>query len=121
MNTAWIIWGCGLAMAVGTAMGGWRIVKTMGMRLTKLRPVGGSCAETAGAITLFMATHWGIPVSTTHTITGAIIGVGATNKLSGIKWGVASRILWAWIFTVPCSALVAAGCFYAIKLVHPAF
>ncbi len=121
MNTAWIIWGCGLAMALGTAMGGWRIVKTMGMRLTKLRPVGGSCAETAGAITLFMATHWGIPVSTTHTITGAIIGVGATNKLSGIKWGVASRIVWAWIFTVPCSALIAAGCFYAIKLVHPAF
>jgi PiT family inorganic phosphate transporter len=121
LKTAWIIWGCGLAMAAGTAMGGWRIVKTMGMRLTKLRPVGGSCAETAGAITLFLATHWGIPVSTTHTITGAIIGVGATNKLSGIKWGVAERIVWAWIFTVPCSALIAAGCFYAIKIVHPAF
>ncbi len=121
MNTAWIIWGCGLAMALGTAMGGWRIVKTMGMRLTKLKPVGGSCAETAGAITLFMATHWGIPVSTTHTITGAIIGVGATNKLSGIKWGVAERIVWAWIFTVPCSAVIAAGCFYVIKFFHPAF
>ncbi len=121
LNTAWIIWGCGIAMALGTAMGGWRIVKTMGMRLTKLRPVGGSCAETAGAITLFMATHWGIPVSTTHTITGAIIGVGATNKLSGIKWGVAERIVWAWIFTVPCSALIAAGCFYVVKVIHPAF
>jgi len=121
MNTAWIIWGCGIAMATGTAMGGWRIVKTMGMRLTKLRPVGGSCAETAGAITLFMATHWGIPVSTTHTITGAIIGVGATNKLSGIKWGVAGRIVWAWIFTVPCAALISAACFCAIKIVHPDF
>jgi PiT family inorganic phosphate transporter len=120
-GTLWIILGCHLAMAIGTAMGGWRIVKTMGMRLTKLKPVGGSCAETAGAMTLFMATHWGIPVSTTHTITGAIIGVGATLKLSAIKWGVASRILWAWIFTVPCSALIAAGCFYAIKLIHPAF
>ena len=121
MNTAWIILGCGIAMALGTAMGGWRIVKTMGMRLTKLRPVGGSCAETAGAITLFAATHYGIPVSTTHTITGAIIGVGATHRLSGIKWGVAERIVWAWIFTVPCSALVAAGCFYVIKFFHPAF
>jgi PiT family inorganic phosphate transporter len=121
MNTAWIIWGCGLAMAVGTAMGGWRIVKTMGMRLTKLRPVGGSCAETAGALTLFLATHWGIPVSTTHTITGAIIGVGATNKLSGIKWGVAQRIVWAWIITIPASAGVAALCFYAVKLFHPEF
>ena len=121
LNTAWIVWSCGIAMAVGTAMGGWRIVKTMGMRLTKLRPVGGSCAETAGALTLFMATHWGIPVSTTHTITGAIIGVGATHKLSGIKWGVASRIVWAWIFTVPCSALVAAACFYVVKALHPAF
>ena len=120
-NTLWIILACHLAMAVGTAMGGWRIVKTMGMRLTKLRPVGGSCAETAGAITLFAATHYGIPVSTTHTITGAIIGVGATHKLSGIKWGVASRIVWAWIFTVPCSAIIAALCFYLTKVIHPAF
>jgi PiT family inorganic phosphate transporter len=93
----------------------------MGMRLTKLRPVGGSCAETAGALTLFLATHWGIPVSTTHTITGAIIGVGATNKLSGIKWGVAQRIVWAWIITIPASAGVAALCFYAVKLFHPEF
>ncbi len=121
LNTAWIVLACGTAMAVGTACGGWRIVKTMGMRLTKLRPVGGSCAETAGALTLFMATHWGIPVSTTHTITGAIIGVGATNKLSGIKWGVAGRIVWAWIITIPASALVSALSFYALRVFHPSF
>jgi PiT family inorganic phosphate transporter len=92
------------AMAFGTAMGGWRIVKTMGMRLTKLRPVGGFCAEVAGAITLFVATHFKIPVSTTHTITGAIIGVGSTTKVRGIRWGLASRIVWAWIFTIPMAA-----------------
>ena len=91
----------------------------MGMKITKLKPVGGFCAETAGATTLFLATHMGIPVSTTHTITGAIIGVGATTKLSGIKWGVAARIVWAWIFTIPCSALVAALCYWAIRFVHP--
>lgn len=116
MNTAWIIVSCNLAMGIGTAFGGWRIVKTMGMKLTKLKPVGGFCAETAGAGTLFMATHLGIPVSTTHTITGAIVGVGATDKLSGIKWGVAQRIVWAWIFTIPAAALVSAGCFYFIRL-----
>ena len=121
LNTLWIILGCHLAMAIGTAFGGWRIVKTMGMKITKLKPVGGFCAETAGAITLFIATHGGIPVSTTHTITGAIIGVGATTKLSGIKWGVAERIVWAWIVTIPFSALVAALCFYLIKLIHPGF
>jgi PiT family inorganic phosphate transporter len=102
-------------MAIGTAFGGWRIVKTMGMKITKLRPVGGFCAETAGAATLFMATHLGIPVSTTHTITGAIIGVGATTKLSGIKWGVAERIVWAWVLTIPASALMSAGCFYLFR------
>jgi len=115
-NTAWIILSCFLAMGLGTAFGGWRIVKTMGMKITKLKPVGGFCAETAGAATLFMATHLGIPVSTTHTITGAIVGVGATTNLSGIKWGVASRIVWAWLFTIPASALISAGCFYLIKL-----
>ena len=88
-------------MAIGTALGGWRIVKTMGMKITKLKPVGGFCAETAGAFTLFLATHFGIPVSTTHTITGSIIGVGATTKLSAIRWGIAGRIVWAWIFTIP--------------------
>jgi PiT family inorganic phosphate transporter len=107
----WIVvssYGC---MALGTAMGGWRIVKTMGMRLTKLRPVGGFCAEMAGAATLFGATHLHIPVSTTHTITGAIIGVGSTTKMRGIRWGLASRIVWAWIFTIPLSAGMASGTF----------
>lgn len=115
-STMWIILSCHLAMGLGTAFGGWRIVKTMGMKITKLKPVGGFCAETAGAATLFMATHMGIPVSTTHTITGAIVGVGATNKLSGIKWGVAGRIVWAWLFTIPASGLIASGCFYLIRL-----
>lgn len=120
-HTLWIILSCHLAMGLGTAFGGWRIVKTMGMKITKLKPVGGFCAETAGASTLFMATHLGIPVSTTHTITGAIIGVGATTKLSGIKWGVAERIIWAWLLTIPASALVAAGCFYLLKALHVGF
>ena len=102
------------AMGLGTAFGGWRIVRTMGMKITKLKPVGGFCAETAGAITLFLATHAGIPVSTTHTITGAIVGVGsATTKLSAVRWGVASRIVWAWLFTIPAAAAVAAGFYYA--------
>ncbi len=121
LNTMWIILSCHLAMGLGTAFGGWRIVKTMGMKITKLKPVGGFCAETAGAATLFMATHLGIPVSTTHTITGAIVGVGATTNFSGIKWGVAGRIVWAWIFTIPASALISVGCFYLIKLFHPGF
>ncbi len=108
----WIILSCHAAMAAGTAMGGWRIVRTMGMKITKLQPIGGFCAETGGAIMLFGSTLAGIPVSTTHTITGSIIGVGATRKLSGIKWGVAGRILWAWVFTIPASAVVSAGCFY---------
>jgi PiT family inorganic phosphate transporter len=120
-NTLWIILSCHAAMALGTALGGWRIVKTMGMKITKLRPVGGFCAETSGAFTLFMATHWGIPVSTTHTITGSIIGVGATRNLSAIKWGVAARIVWAWVFTIPASAAVAAACFYAVQFIHGGF
>ncbi len=114
-DTAWIILACHAAMAVGTAFGGWRIVKTMGMKITKLKPVGGFCAETAGAATLFGATFFGIPVSTTHTITGAIIGVGSTGRLSGIKWGVAGRIVWAWVLTIPASAAISAGCFYLIR------
>ncbi|HUS66956.1 MAG TPA: inorganic phosphate transporter [Kofleriaceae bacterium] len=105
-------YGC---MALGTSMGGWRIIKTMGMRLTKLRPEGGFCAEMAGAITLFGATHLHIPVSTTHTITGAIIGVGTTTKARGIKWGLASRIVWAWIFTIPASAAMAAITFAIMR------
>jgi inorganic phosphate transporter, PiT family len=121
LKTLWIILSCHLAMGIGTAFGGWRIVKTMGMKITKLKPVGGFCAETAGAATLFMATHMGIPVSTTHTITGAIIGVGSTTNFSGIKWGVAGRIVWAWIITIPASALIAVGFFYLIKLLHPGF
>ncbi len=121
LDTMWIILSCFLAMGLGTAFGGWRIVKTMGMKITKLKPVGGFCAETAGAATLFMATHLGIPVSTTHTITGAIVGVGATTKLSGIKWGVAGRIVWAWLLTIPAAGLISAGCFYLIKFIHPGF
>jgi PiT family inorganic phosphate transporter len=118
-RTLWIILSCHLAMAVGTALGGWRIVRTMGMKLTKLKPSGGFCAETAGAFTLFLATISGIPVSTTHTITGSIVGVGATTKLSGIRWGVATRIVWAWIFTIPASGAVAAICFYLMRRLHP--
>jgi len=115
MNTAWIIVSCNLAMALGTALGGWRIVRTMGMKLTKLRPIHGFCAETAGAMTIFAATHFGIPVSTTHTISGAIIGVGSTTSASSIKWGIAMRIVVAWLVTIPFSALVAAGVFEIIK------
>jgi PiT family inorganic phosphate transporter len=104
----WVVLICQAAMALGTLFGGWRIVKTMGQKITKLKPVGGFCAETGGAITLFAATGLGIPVSTTHTITGAIIGVGATNKLSAVRWGVAERIVWAWVLTIPCTAFISA-------------
>jgi inorganic phosphate transporter, PiT family len=104
----WVIWSCYIAIALGTMFGGWRIVKTMGQKITKLRPVGGFCAETGGAITLFLASGLGIPVSTTHTITGAIVGVGSTRRASAVRWGVAGTIVWAWIFTIPASALMAA-------------
>ena len=107
------------AIALGTYFGGWRIVHTMGSRITKLKPVGGFCAETAGAITLFSTALAGIPVSTTHTITGAIVGVGATTRLSAVRWGVARRIVWAWILTIPASAIVAALVFWAFRLVKP--
>jgi PiT family inorganic phosphate transporter len=113
-STAWIILSCHLAIAVGTALGGWRIVKTMGIKVTKLQSVGGFCAETAGAATLFMATFSGIPVSTTHSITGAIIGVGATRRLTSIKWDITTRIILAWVVTIPCSAVIAALTFSAI-------
>ena len=105
---AWVIAGCYLAMGLGTMFGGWRIVKTMGQRLTKLRPVGGFCAETGGALTLFMANALGIPVSTTHTITGAILGVGSVRNPGAVRWGVAGNIVWAWIFTIPVAAFTAA-------------
>jgi PiT family inorganic phosphate transporter len=108
----WVVILCGIAIALGTLTGGWRIVRTLGARVTKLRPVGGFCAETAGAISLFGATHLGIPVSTTHTITGAIVGVGATQRLSAVRWGVAGRIVWAWVLTIPASAFMAALAFY---------
>jgi inorganic phosphate transporter, PiT family len=108
------------AIALGTYFGGWRIVHTMGSRITKLKPVGGFCAETAGAITLFATAKAGIPVSTTHTITGAIVGVGATHRLSAVRWGVATRIVWAWIFTIPAAAFVSAVAFALIRLFHPA-
>ncbi|MFJ3045049.1 anion permease [Herbaspirillum chlorophenolicum] len=104
----WVIISCYCAISLGTLFGGWRIVKTMGQKITKLKPVGGFCAETGGAITLFIATALGIPVSTTHTITGAIVGVGASQKMSAVRWGVAGNIVWAWIFTIPASAFVAA-------------
>jgi PiT family inorganic phosphate transporter len=112
---AWVIWACYVAIGLGTMFGGWRIVKTMGQRITKLKPVGGFCAETGGAITLFLATGLGIPVSTTHTITGAIVGVGTARRVSAVRWGVAGNIVWAWIFTIPAAAFVAAIA-YALSL-----
>jgi PiT family inorganic phosphate transporter len=108
----WVILSCQAAIALGTLFGGWRIVKTMGQKITKLRPFEGFCAETAGAITLFGATHFGIPVSTTHTITGAIMGVGAIKGASAVKWGVTRKIFWAWIFTIPISAIIGSLLFY---------
>ena len=109
-----------LAMGLGTYFGGWRIVKTMGQRITKLKPVGGFCAETGSAITLIGTALAGIPVSTTHTITGAIVGVGATHRLSAVRWGVAQRIVWAWILTIPASAVVAGVVFWVMHVLNPA-
>jgi PiT family inorganic phosphate transporter len=111
----WVAVACGLAIGLGTMSGGWRIVHTLGARITNLRPFGGFCAETAGATSLFAATHFGIPVSTTHTITGAIVGVGATRRLSAVRWGVAGRIVWAWILTIPASAAVSAVTYLVIS------
>ncbi len=104
----WVVITCYITIGAGTMFGGWRIVKTMGQKITKLKPVGGFCAETGGAVTLFLATSMGIPVSTTHTITGAIVGVGSTQRASAVRWGVAGNIVWAWILTIPASAFVAA-------------
>ena len=115
-----IILSAHFAIAMGTYFGGWRIVRTMGQRITKLKPVGGFCAESAGALTLFGTALAGIPVSTTHTITGAIIGVGATHRLSAVRWGVAQRIVWAWILTIPASGAVAALTFWIMRLLNPA-
>ena len=108
MPPSWVIWCCYIAIGLGTMFGGWRIVKTMGQRITKLRPVGGFCAETGGAVTLFLASALGIPVSTTHTITGAIYGVGSARNVSTVRWGLAGNIVLAWVLTIPATALVAA-------------
>ncbi|MGH8286555.1 MAG: inorganic phosphate transporter, partial [Steroidobacteraceae bacterium] len=104
----WVIISCYVAIALGTLFGGWRIVRTMGQRITKLKPVGGFAAETGGAMTLFLATSLGVPVSTTHTITGAIVGVGAAQRVSAVRWGVAGSIVVAWVITIPASAAIAA-------------
>jgi PiT family inorganic phosphate transporter len=114
----WVVLISHAAIALGTLFGGWRIVKTMGSKITKLQPMGGFCAETAGAITIVGATLGGIPVSTTHTITGAIMGVGATKRLSAVKWGLAGRIVWAWVLTIPIAAAVAALAYYGVELVR---
>jgi PiT family inorganic phosphate transporter len=110
----WVVLSAHAAIALGTLSGGWRIIHTMGQKITRLQPVGGFAAETAGAVSLFTATALGVPVSTTHTITGAIVGVGSTRRLSAVRWGVAGRIVWAWILTIPASALIAAGVFYVL-------
>lgn len=112
----WVVLACHAAMGLGTLFGGWRIVKTMGMRITKLKPVGGFCAETGGAISLFLATGLGIPVSTTHTITGSILGVGAMTKFSAVRWGVTKNILWAWVLTIPGSFLISFGTYLFLDL-----
>ena len=114
----WVILSCQTAIALGTLFGGWRIVKTMGQKIAKLKPVGGFCAETGGAVMLIGTAMAGIPVSTTHTITGAIMGVGATHRLSAVRWGMAARIVWAWLLTIPAAAIVAALSYKALILLH---
>ncbi|HEX9610421.1 MAG TPA: inorganic phosphate transporter [Gemmatimonadales bacterium] len=113
----WVILAAHAAIGLGTMAGGWRIVRTMGQRITKLKPFGGFCAETSGALTLFIASHFGIPVSTTHTITGAITGVGAAHRLSAVRWGVAGRIVWAWLLTIPASAGIAGATYLVLRAV----
>jgi PiT family inorganic phosphate transporter len=113
----WVVIACYVTIALGTMFGGWRIVKTMGQRITKIRPVGGFCAELSGSITLFIATHFGIPVSTTHTITGSIVGVGSTQSVSAVRWGIAGNILWAWVLTIPCSAFMAGLAWWLARLI----
>ncbi len=112
----WVVLAAHTAIGLGTLSGGWRIIHTMGSKITKLQPVGGFAAETAGAATLFLASSFGIPVSTTHTITGAIVGVGATRRLSAVRWGVAGRIVWAWVLTIPMAALIGAGTYWVAHL-----
>jgi PiT family inorganic phosphate transporter len=112
----WIVLSCHAAMGLGTLSGGWRIVKTMGLRLTKLKPFGGFCAETGGSVAIFVATALGVPVSTTHTITGAIVGVGFVNRPGSVRWGIAARILWAWVFTIPISAALSVGTYHLLVL-----
>ena len=114
----WIVLACNTAIALGTMAGGWKIVKTMGMRITKLRPIDGACAETAAAASLFLSAKLGIPVSTTHTITGAIVGVGSVRRLQAVRWGIARRVVWAWLLTIPMSAFVAALAYYVIRIVR---
>ncbi len=112
----WVVMSCHMAIALGTLFGGWRIVKTMGMKITKLKPIGGFCAEFSGATTLLMTAIFGIPVSTTQTITGSILGVGSLKRLSAVKWGVAGKIVWAWVLTIPLSGLVGALCYWMVSL-----
>jgi len=114
----WVVLLCHFAIAMGTLFGGWRIVKTMGSKITRLRPSDGFCAETAGGITLLLTAYWGIAVSTTHTIAGAIMGVGATKRLSAVRWGVAGRMIWAWVFTIPASAVIAAFAYYSVEAIR---
>ena len=112
----WVPFSCYIVIGFGTMSGGWKIVKTMGTRITKVTPLEGVCAETAGAITLFTAANLGAPVSTTHTITGSIVGVGATKRLSAVRWGVTVNLVWAWVLTIPVSGLLAAGLYSVLKL-----
>jgi PiT family inorganic phosphate transporter len=114
----WVAIACYTAIALGTMFGGWRIVKTMGQKITKLKPVDGFCAESGAAATLFIASSLGVPVSTTHTITGSIMGVGSLRRLSAVKWGVAGRIVWAWIITIPAAAAISASAYWLVKLLH---
>ena len=113
----WVVLSCHAAMGIGTLTGGWRIVHTMGSRITKLRPVSGFCAETGGALAITLVTHYGIPVSTTHTITGSIVGVGATTRLSAVRWGIARRIVWAWLITIPAAGIMAALAYYGLSAI----
>jgi PiT family inorganic phosphate transporter len=112
----WVVLSAHTAIALGTLTGGWRIVKTMGSKLTRLKPVGGVCAESAAAGMLFFTSAYGVPVSTTHTITGGIVGVGASRRLAAVRWGVARRVVWAWVFTIPGAALMAAASYAILKL-----
>jgi PiT family inorganic phosphate transporter len=112
----WVVLSCQAAMAFGTLFGGWRIVRTMGSKITKLTPMQGFCAETGGAVTLFLATHFGIPVSTTHTITGAIVGVGASRRMSAVRWGVAGNIVIAWVLTIPAAGAIATATYFIAEL-----